>query len=190
MLWQSSYFLSAVLFLLSSFANSTHGSCCQTIKFENANMADFYHHDLIGSYGQISQLNGKPVYQQINGHAYLYWLSIGSWTIGAEIGDQESLGIRHIGQDACPEYVKVETWEYLGPFGWDEDLWMEANCSDGPDPSPTDGPLEPCATGSLCDGCDIWQEQDGIRYCCARDCDHGSLNVHTENGEVVCECRH
>ena len=61
--------------------------------------------------------------------------------IGAEIGDQESLGIRHIGQDACPEYVKVETWEYLGPFGWDEDLWMEANCSDGPDPGPTDGPV-------------------------------------------------
>ena len=24
---------------------------------------------------------------------------------------------------------------------WVEDLWMEANCSDGPDPGPTDGPV-------------------------------------------------
>ena len=24
---------------------------------------------------------------------------------------------------------------------WEEDLWMEANCSDGPDPGPTDGPV-------------------------------------------------
>ena len=23
---------------------------------------------------------------------------------------------------------------------WEEDLWMEANCSDGPGPDPTDGP--------------------------------------------------
>jgi len=183
--------LSAV-FVIITFVKSTHGGCCQTIKFENAGMADFYYPELMGSYGQISLLNGKPVYQQINGNAYLYWLSIGSWTIGAEIGDNESLGIRHIGQDSCPEYVKVETWEYWMDWmnEWEEDLWMEANCSDGPDPGPTDGPVEPCATGSLCDGCDIWQEQDGIKYCCAHDCDHGSLNVHTENGEVICECRH
>lgn len=24
---------------------------------------------------------------------------------------------------------------------WEEDLWMEANCSDGPGPDPTDGPV-------------------------------------------------
>ena len=63
--------------------------------------------------------------------------------IGAEVGDNESLGIRHIGQDSCPEYVKVETWEYWLDWyeRWEEDLWMEANCSDGPGPNPTDGPV-------------------------------------------------
>ena len=63
------------------FSSFYAGGCCQTIKFENAGMADFYYPELMGSYGQISQLNGKPVYQQINGNAYLYWLSIGSWTV-------------------------------------------------------------------------------------------------------------
>ena len=57
------------------------GSCCQTIKLDSGGMADFYHPELMGSYGRIAQLNGKPVYQQINGEYFLYWLSIGVWTV-------------------------------------------------------------------------------------------------------------
>ena len=50
--------------------------------------------------------------------------------------------------------------------------------------------VEACATGSLCDGCSQTAEQDGVVYCCAKDCNSGSLDIHTENGNVVCECRH
>ena len=57
------------------------GNCCSTVKFVDGSMSEFYYPNLMGSYGQVSQLNGKPVYRQINGNYYLYWLSIGAWNV-------------------------------------------------------------------------------------------------------------
>lgn len=56
-------------------------NCCTPIKLTSGGGADFYQKELLGSYGLISQLNGKPVYGQINGKYYLYWLPIGVWTV-------------------------------------------------------------------------------------------------------------
>ena len=36
----------------------------------------------------------------------------------------------------------------------------------------------------------FWEVAAMLRYCCAVDCDHGSLDVSTENGEVSCTCYH
>ena len=55
--------------------------CCQSIKLESGGGADFYQHELLGSYGQVGMSHGKPAYGQINGRYYLYWLPIGVWTV-------------------------------------------------------------------------------------------------------------
>ena len=63
---------------------------------------------------------------------------------------------------------------------------MEATCdNNGPDP-----PSDECASGPACNGCNIWSEVNGVRYCCARDCDYGSVEVSYENGNVICHCYH
>ena len=62
-----------------------HLGCCQTLKLESWGGADYYQPQLLGSYGQISELNGKPVYRQIDGSHYLYWLSIGVWTVNEKL---------------------------------------------------------------------------------------------------------
>ena len=51
-------------------------------------------------------------------------------------------------------------------------------------------PGEPCTWGSACNGCDITSQHNGVTYCCAVDCDHGDLEISTNNGEVVCSCHH
>ena len=30
----------------------------------------------------------------------------------------------------------------------------------------------------------------GVRFCCAVDCDSGTVEVSTEDGEVTCRCYH
>ena len=45
-------------------------------------------------------------------------------------------------------------------------------------------------SGPACDDCDIWAEANGVRYCCAENCDSGYIEVSTENGNVMCSCYH
>ena len=49
---------------------------------------------------------------------------------------------------------------------------------------------EPCTWGHFCDDCDIWSEADGVKYCCATDCDTGEIEISTSDGEVSCTCYH
>ena len=64
---------------------------------------------------------------------------------------------------------------------------MEAKCDNNDDPDP---PSESCASGSDCANCNIWAEANGVRYCCAKNCDYGRVEVSTENGNVICHCYH
>merc|ERR1712080_194083 len=64
-------------------------------------------------------------------------------------------------------------------------LVVNADPPSGPNPTmPPDA--ESCTWGAACDGCNVWSEVNGVRYCCATNCDSGSLDVHSENGEVIC----
>ena len=49
---------------------------------------------------------------------------------------------------------------------------------------------EPCASGPACNGCNVWSEVNGVKYCCANNCDYGYVEVSYENGNVVCHCHH
>eukprot|EP00091_Calanus_sinicus_P002288 TRINITY_DN1230_c0_g1_i1.p1 TRINITY_DN1230_c0_g1~~TRINITY_DN1230_c0_g1_i1.p1 ORF type:complete len:186 (-),score=61.14 TRINITY_DN1230_c0_g1_i1:40-552(-) len=55
----------------------------------------------------------------------------------------------------------------------------------GGEPNP-----DPCTFGAACDDCGVWAEVNGVRYCCASQCDWGNVFVWTENGQVQCQCTH
>jgi hypothetical protein len=70
---------------------------------------------------------------------------------------------------------------------WNEDWTFEAKCDNGDD---DDGDDEACTYGSACDSCNIWSAVNGVKYCCAKDCNSGSIDVSSVNGVVTCVCRH
>ena len=63
---------------------------------------------------------------------------------------------------------------------------MEVTCYAKNEASPD----EPCASGPACNGCNVWSEVNGVKYCCANNCDYGYVEVSYENGNVVCHCHH
>merc|ERR1712154_527266 len=110
------------------------------------------------------------------------------WMVGPNVGEDFG-GILNRDAGECPESLSME-WEYHRDWtdSWEADWTLEASCGNsGPTPDPE---AEPCTWGHYCDNCDIWSEANGVRYCCATDCNSGSLDVSTSNGEVVCTCHH
>ena len=59
--------------------------------------------------------------------------------VGTDIGNDNSAGLRYVGDVSCPEY-SGETWEYWSEWRdeWVEDWSTEATCSG---PNPTEGPV-------------------------------------------------
>ena len=47
---------------------------------------------------------------------------------------------------------------------------------------------EACTWGPACDGCSVFTESGGVKYCCASHCDQGDVWVWQEDGEVRCAC--
>ena len=45
-----------------------------------------------------------------------------------------------------------------------------------------------CASGPVCDSCNVWAMVNDVKYCCATNCDYGYVEVSSENGVVVCNC--
>lgn len=68
---------------------------------------------------------------------------------------------------------------------WRQDSNMEVNC-DGNNGGNDDD--KGCASGPVCDQCNIWASVNGVKYCCAQNCDYGYVEVSSENGQVVCHC--
>ena len=66
------------------------------------------------------------------------------------------------------------------------------SCQDAPGPTPGPGPdpeEEQCMTGSACDGCNMYVEYNGIKYCCKNDCNYGWINVDPST-DPLCQCGH
>merc|ERR1719189_1410823 len=99
--------------------------------------------------------------------------------IGHEIGKDQG-GVLNKGDSFCPE-DSTRKWEYWNDWQeeWTEDSFMEVKCDD--DDGNNDDAKE-CATGSACDDCNIWAEVNGVKYCCATNCDYGHVEVESQNG--------
>merc|ERR1719402_324355 len=171
------------------------GKCCDSLELETWGMADFYQEARLGAYSRYGiGTDGRPIYKQSTGPNFIFYLSSeGMWMVGHSVG-QNYGGIRNKEDSTCPQDM-VRNWEYWMDWTeeWQEDSDLEAKCQNGPTsgPNPTMPPdAESCTWGAACDGCNVWSEVNGVRYCCATNCDSGSLDVSTENGEVICWCNH
>ena len=104
--------------------------------------------------------------------------------IGKEIG-KDFGGVLNNDDGFCPENFNI-LWKYWNDFRdeWVEDSNMEVTC-EGDDPTPGPGG---CASGSVCDSCNNWASVDGVKYCCAENCDYGYVSVSSSNGVVTCDC--
>eukprot|EP00088_Acartia_fossae_P060709 TRINITY_DN72738_c0_g1_i1.p1 TRINITY_DN72738_c0_g1~~TRINITY_DN72738_c0_g1_i1.p1 ORF type:complete len:117 (-),score=22.09 TRINITY_DN72738_c0_g1_i1:35-385(-) len=105
-------------------------------------------------------------------------------------------GIMNREQGNCPENLRSD-WLYWDNFfeEWQSDWQLTAKCDGSPGPGPTTedpDPVnpEPCTWGDVCYSCNIWAEVNGVRYCCANDCNSGGIETSTENGQVNCYCYH
>ena len=188
----STFGIIILLFISQSYSLEENvKSCCDSLILESGGMGDFYQGERLGKYifsGQSS--SGHGIYSQANGDNHLFYLaSKGLWMVGPNIG-QDWGGILNREAGQCPEALTSD-WEYYMDWtdSWEEDWTMEAGCenSGGPTEDPNS---EPCTWGSFCDDCLIWSEANGVRYCCAQNCDTGEIEVSTENGEVTCRCYH
>lgn len=166
----------------------SQGSCCQDLDLDSSGMGDFYQGNRLGRYSKHTQMaNGRWVYKQSQGDNYLFWLADQKiWMVGTKVG-QDIGGILYRGSPICPEEA-TNDWEYWSDWQdkWVEDWTLKAKCND--DNGGDDD--EPCTSGSACDDCNIWAAVNGVKYCCAQDCNYGSVDVSTENGHVVCKCNH
>jgi len=171
------------------------GSCCNELTLDSWGFAEDYQGDRLGTYSQSGNSEGgRPVYKQNSGVNYLYFLtSLDLWMVGPTLGENYG-GILNRQSGICPGQLS-ETWEFWNDWldGWDTDLGLEAKCAGAPGPGPNTTPSgnnEPCTWGSACDSCGVWSEANGVRYCCANDCNSGGISVSTENGNVNCYCYH
>jgi len=171
------------------------GQCCERMKLDSTGMGDFYQGDKMGGYTRYSvAADGRPIYRQdVTGDNYLFFQEDASaWMVGPSIGQVG--GIRNKEDGSCP-YNLHQDWEYYRDWtsSWEEDWTMEATCDSHPTnkPDPTIPPdHESCTWGATCNGCQVWSEVNGVRYCCAQNCNSGSIDVSTEDGQVICWCSH
>merc|ERR1712156_251308 len=176
--------------LVSGPKNCGQEDCCESFNIETVGMGNFYQEERLGDFFKVgNSQNGRNVYRQKNGDNYLFYLQAqGYWMIGKNIG-QDMGGVLNRGASFCPE-DSTSLWEYWNDWQkeWDEDSFMEITCDgDNPDPNPTPGPGG-CASGPVCDTCNIWASVNDVKYCCATNCNYGYVEVSSSNGVVVCNC--
>ena len=73
---------------------------------------------------------------------------------------------------------------------WESDWTLAVVCEGGGEDTTPQPHGEPCTWGQFCADCDIWAEAEGVRDCCATDCDTGEIEISTSDGEVSCTCYH
>merc|ERR1712110_640109 len=154
-------------------ASNDTRSCCDSLILESGGMGDYYQGSRLGKF----ILSG--ISSQQGGDNYLFFLPGPSvWMVGPTVGQDFGGGLNR-------------DWEYYMDWmdSWEEDWTLEARCEGDPGPTP-DPESDPCTWGSYCDGCDHWAEADGVKYCCATDCNNGDVEVSTSNGDVTCRCYH
>jgi len=171
--------------------DSSTSDCCGTIKLDGGSMSDLYQKERMGNYRLThTDGNGRPVYDQINGANYLFWLApSGPWMVGETVGSDYG-GLLNRGTETCPESL-TSYWDYWHTMfeSWEEDSWLEAICDDGGDSGGGgEGEVYECVTGPQCLECDTTTSMDGTLYCCSVDCDHAWIEGSSSNGVYQCRC--
>jgi len=195
-------------------------TCCETVSITSSGDTPDYQWTRLGTfYLYDNSGDGRPMYRQEPGQQqnYLYYLDwLGVWYVN-DNPLQNMGGLINWGDAWCPADLE-EHWSFYrwgdGEIDdWEEDPTLRVSCVGNeptkpttttttekttvPTMQPTTHPTrtpspdaEPCSWGSACDGCDQWAEMDGVRYCCASQCDWGDVYVWTDDGQVWCECYH
>jgi len=182
--------------LLVVLATGYVSGCCTELEIKSSGFAGNHQASRMGIYDlKNGQSGGQNLYQQVNGNNYLFYLpDYGYWMVGPNPGKDYG-GILNREQGVCPESI-TRDWEYYDDWmeEWDEDWSLTVKCTGapGPDKTTTKNPInpEPCTWGNVCYSCNIWAEVNGVRYCCANDCNSGGIETWTENGAVNCYCYH
>jgi len=168
--------------------------CCSEVKLYSTGFAENYQASRMGTYNNIGQAGGRALFQQSGGNNFLFYLPEKSiWMVGPDVGKDYG-GILNRESGECPSQLNRD-WEYWSDWSesWESDMMFEAKCAGGPGPDPdtTPSPVhEPCTWGDVCYSCNIWSEVNGVRYCCANDCNSGGIWAGSENGQVNCYCYH
>jgi len=185
--------------------------CCHTVTISSSGDTPDYQWTRLGTYNYYDNSDdGRPMYRQDNNDNYLYYLDwLGVWYVNDNPLENMG-GLINWDDSFCPGDI-TEDWSFYrwgdGEVNdWEADPTLKSSCSKSPPPtkpttttttvpptSSTHTPnpeAEPCTWGQACDGCQVWTEQDGVRYCCAHQCDWGDVFVWTQGGEVQCECTH
>jgi len=171
-------------------------ACCGSIKLDGGSMSDLYQNARMGNYRLThTDANGRPVYDQINGDNYLFWLApSGPWMVGETVGTDYG-GLLNRGTETCPESLTTY-WDYWHTMfeSWETDEWLEAVCDGGDSGgggdggSGGDGEVYECVTGPQCLDCNTQASMDGTLYCCSVDCDYAWIETWSENGNYYCQC--
>ncbi len=187
-------------------------ACCDRIELDTMGMGDFYQADRLGEYYKIgNSQDGRMIYQQQEGDNFLYFIRnkvscvafcfkaalsaqlpfpFQYWMVGNTVG-QDLGGLLNRANSFCPEDAHSnKNWEYWLDWmnDWREDMDMKAKCLDKNFQDANEP--EACAIGSVCDDCNVWASVNDVKYCCAENCDHGYVNVASQNGNVICQCYH
>ena len=183
-----------VCLALVDYAQGAEASCCQYLTLDSDGFAENYQESRLGQYQLMGTSQaGYPIYKQAAGANFLYFQTdVMLWIVGLEIGvDYGGILNRELGH--CPDQLGMD-WEYYRDWTdtWEKDWLLTATCNGNPGPDPTTpGPdHEPCTFGDVCYNCNVWSEVNGVRYCCANNCNSGGIHVDSQNGQVNCYCYH
>merc|ERR1739838_922564 len=182
--------------------------CCETVTITSSGDTPQYQWTRLGTFHLYSTSDdGRPMYKQDPGSQqnYLYYLEwLGVWYVN-DIPLENMGGLINWGDAWCASDIQ-EQWSFYR-YGdgevndWEVDPTLKVSCGEPATESTTTTTTttttrtpnpnsDPCTWGSGCDDCSQTTEFNGVRYCCATQCDWGEVFVWTENGQVMCECYH
>ena len=180
--------------------------CCSTVTVASSGDTVDYQWTRLGVFTLVDiSPDGRPVYMKSGSSPqFLYYLEwLGVWYVGDDPLVNMG-GLINWGDSVCPSDLQ-DPWSFYrwgdGEINdWDEDPLLTVTCggrttskrtTDTTTPRPTTTTTSlvgTCSSGSECEGCSVWTEEGGVRYCCAAHCDQGDVWVWQEDGETRCAC--
>jgi len=177
--------------------------CCERVTITSTGDTPQYQWTRLGTFHLYDMSpDGRPMYKQNDGDGnYLYYLEwLGVWYVNDNPLENMG-GLINWGDAWCASDIQ-EQWSFYR-YGsgevndWEVDPTLQVSCDEATTTTPSTTTIrkpnpnsEPCTWGSSCDDCSVTTEFNGVRFCCATQCDWGEVFAWMENGQVECECYH